>query len=229
MPRPLFQRSISVGLINKALHSLSVPSRVNDRFDLTLDGKKISGSAYKLVNQYCYHHGTMLIDSDLHVLQQSLSSPKKALVGGGIDSVPSKTINLKDTRYRPDIHHDLFSQAVMDVFLKEYGTDESQIHYFDESTLTSDVEEKAREMASSDWIFGQTPKFHLTVDDESCGRSTRLKLEVEKGRIQSISFERDEKDREEEEETFSLSLQTDIGSLLIGMMILLKVYRKGAE
>ncbi len=72
MPRPVFQRSTSVSLVCRALHQLDIPAKVNDRYDIVIDGAKVSGSAYKLINEKAYHHGTMLIDSDLSALGKYL-------------------------------------------------------------------------------------------------------------------------------------------------------------
>ena len=72
MPRHAFQRKTSASIICRALHQLDIPASVNERFDIMIGDFKISGSAYKLANEKAYHHGTMLIDSDLSQLGQFL-------------------------------------------------------------------------------------------------------------------------------------------------------------
>jgi len=49
---------------------------VNQRNDLIFKGKKISGSAYRIASYVCYHHGTLLIDSDLSLIRKLLNPPK---------------------------------------------------------------------------------------------------------------------------------------------------------
>ena len=46
---------------------------VNDGIDF---GRHVSGSAYKIVNNRAYHHGTMLISSELGTLGKLLHSNK---------------------------------------------------------------------------------------------------------------------------------------------------------
>lgn len=76
MPRDIFERDLTVKIIRNALHQLDIPAEVNTRYDLVVNNEKISGSAYKLVNNRAYHHGTMLIDTDLKILNTFLN-PKK--------------------------------------------------------------------------------------------------------------------------------------------------------
>ena len=56
------------------MHQLDIPASVNSRCDLVIQDKKISGSAYRLTQSKAYHHGTMLIDSDLKKLSTYLKS-----------------------------------------------------------------------------------------------------------------------------------------------------------
>ena len=72
MPRSEFKRSTSVTMVSQALEQLDIPASVNSRYDIVIGDKKISGSAYKIANNKSYHHGTMLIDTDLKVLGDAL-------------------------------------------------------------------------------------------------------------------------------------------------------------
>jgi lipoate-protein ligase A len=72
MPREEFKRSTSVTMIANALQNLDIPAKVNSRYDIVLGDKKISGSAYKIANNKSYHHGTMLIDTDISQLYDAL-------------------------------------------------------------------------------------------------------------------------------------------------------------
>lgn len=104
IPKDMFERRPNAELVARALNSLGVDAKVNERNDITLDGFKmspqtpffllvyartrslpsfwcaflvrrhISGSAYKLNNRRAYHHGTMLISAQLAQLGNSLKS-----------------------------------------------------------------------------------------------------------------------------------------------------------
>lgn len=84
---------------------------------MVVDGRKISGSAYKLKlgrangeGRRSLHHGTMLLDLDLNALQKYLNPNKKKLESKGVDSVVSRVMNLKEIN--PNITHETFCQAL---------------------------------------------------------------------------------------------------------------------
>ena len=54
----------------------SYESTMKDTDDGTGFGRHVSGSAYKIVNRRAYHHGTMLISSELGILGKLLHSNK---------------------------------------------------------------------------------------------------------------------------------------------------------
>lgn len=60
----------SLDPVIRALNSLGVPARKNRTCDIAVGEGKISGSAQKLAGGRLLHHGTLLFDSDLSVLDQ---------------------------------------------------------------------------------------------------------------------------------------------------------------
>jgi lipoate-protein ligase A len=83
-------------LLQQSLHSMSIPVTISSRHDLLLEGKKISGSAFKVGRQRCYSHGTMLIDTDLDRLERYLTPKELNMEGWGTDSVRSTVSTLND-------------------------------------------------------------------------------------------------------------------------------------
>ena len=178
MPRDQFERKTSVNLVSNALNNLGIPSKVNCRYDIVIDDKKVSGSAYKLSGQSAYHHGTMLISTDLDILRKNLTAKKSDLIeGGGVESVRSFVTRLRE--YHSSIDHEMFVNAVIQEFSTEYGSGE--IINVDENYLQvmcPQVFNRAKELESRDWIFGQTPKFTLTLPE--------FTLTIENGIISSM-------------------------------------------
>ena len=68
-------KTLNNDVLIRALDKLGVKGEASGRNDLTIDGRKVSGSAYKLnigkkdgSGRKSLHHGTMLLDIDLSTL-----------------------------------------------------------------------------------------------------------------------------------------------------------------
>lgn len=81
--------------IIETLHSLEIPAEVGKRKDVWLGGYKISGTASHISRGRELHHGTLLYDTDLEVLQKALSSKHKNTIKKATVSVSSPVINIK--------------------------------------------------------------------------------------------------------------------------------------
>jgi len=111
-------------LIN-AMEELGVEGEASGRNDLTVYGKKVSGSAYKLKlgkkdgsGKRSLHHGTMLLDLELGALAKYLNPNKKKLESKGVTSVVSRVMNLREAV--PDITHESWNAALERAFLKKW-------------------------------------------------------------------------------------------------------------
>jgi lipoate-protein ligase A len=161
MPRAAFTRDANAELVARALHQLDIPAYINSRHDIAVDGFKVSGSAYKLTNRRAYHHGTMLIDTDVDMLRGALKVDKDRLVTKGVASVPSPVTNLRSYSYTID--HQQFCEEVIEEFLYTHNDNipvEPTIFSKDDiSNLPEEVIKSKEELTSWDWIYGQTPEF----------------------------------------------------------------------
>ncbi len=77
------------------LHSLGIPVEIGKRKDLWLEGFKISGTASHISRGRELHHGTLLYDTDLDVLQKALNSNQKGIIKKASPSVPSPVKNIR--------------------------------------------------------------------------------------------------------------------------------------
>ncbi|SPO28764.1 related to lipoyltransferase [Ustilago trichophora] len=164
-------------------------STVKTKAEADEDGfeeRKVSGSAYKLVNKRAYHHGTMLLSASLGSLGSSLRNDRgELLVTKGVASVPAPVANLTDAF--PDrkamLSHDVFVQAVVAEFHRSYPTTSSSADtvtdmvQVDESCLDKIELNQGRwklrdnfdELQSWTWVFGQTPEFtHRVSMHDAC-------------------------------------------------------------
>jgi lipoate-protein ligase A len=85
----------------ESLKHFGVDAVPSGRNDIHVDGKKVSGSAYKLnlgkrdgSGRKSLHHGTMLLNLELDALLKYLNPNKLKLISKGVDSVVSRVMNL---------------------------------------------------------------------------------------------------------------------------------------
>jgi lipoate-protein ligase A len=66
-------------IINALKNSFGIVAEKSGRNDIQVEGKKISGSAFKKSHDRSFHHGTLLVDVDLDALQNFLNPSKAKL------------------------------------------------------------------------------------------------------------------------------------------------------
>ncbi|GAA6029899.1 hypothetical protein JCM8097_009160 [Rhodosporidiobolus ruineniae] len=187
VPRLEFDRRTNAELVVEGLKTLDIPAGVNERNDIVVDGFKVSGSAFKLVNKRAYHHGTMLIDARLGDLRGVLGGKKDSMITKGVASVPSPVRNLRE--WSREIDHDRFVEVVASEFASRYG-ERGEIQHVDESEAerNSYVREVVDELKSWEWQYGQTPEFtHELSGSFSWGKLT-LSLSSRHGLITSATL-----------------------------------------
>lgn len=77
------------------LHEWGIPVEIGKRKDLWLNGYKISGTASHVSRGRELHHGTLLYDTDLVMLQRALTSENGRLIKKATPSVPSPVRNIR--------------------------------------------------------------------------------------------------------------------------------------
>ncbi|KAK0499549.1 hypothetical protein EDD18DRAFT_1069191 [Armillaria luteobubalina] len=177
LPRHSFDRSVTAQIILRAVRSLGVNAHVNDRNDICVESKKIriqlshshqwslihiSGSAYKIVKNRAYHHGTMLISTQLETLGELLRSKKDSMLTKGVASVPSPVCNLR--QHNDKISHEQFCEAAISEFRRVYDISEEVQRISENTDLVDldDVHKGVTELSSWEWAYGQTPEFTYT-------------------------------------------------------------------
>ncbi|PXF47920.1 putative lipoate-protein ligase A [Gracilariopsis chorda] len=147
-------------------------AHVSDRADIMIDGMKISGAAYRISGNRAYHHGTLLVKSDLEQLSRVLRSPLRGdLTASGTKSVRSKVTNVW-------VHQEVGMQQLVEAIAKRFAGTE---HMRTLSPYEVDGFERERqEIMSHGWVYGQTPRFQYEVELDQ-GR--RITLHAKKGSV----------------------------------------------
>lgn len=152
----------------------------------------VSGSAYKIVKDRAYHHGTMLISSQLNTLGDVLHSTKASMVTKGVASVRSPVRNLNE--FRPDVSHEDFVDALTRAFREQYGVDKP-VYTVQGDTNDMNVDEIRSGMAelpSWDWAFGQTPEFTYSIRGQFAWGNVAAEIRSKHGVILSCTLTPDD-------------------------------------
>ena len=171
----------------RALNALGVPAQKSRTCDMTVDGKKISGSAQKIANGRVLHHGTLLFDADLTRLDEITTGRKNdAFCSKGTQSAICAVTNL-----RPYLREDCeivtfarqLAQKILPPGAKTVRLTQAQL---------ADVRRLAAELYHSwDWTWGKTPAFTYEKTAAFAGRPIRVRDEARHGVIRNAAVQSD--------------------------------------
>ncbi|KAA8492134.1 Lipoate-protein ligase A [Porphyridium purpureum] len=189
-------RSLNAQIVARALvTAFGVPASANPRGDILLDGRKASGCAQRITGDMSYHHGTLLVRSDLAQLWRTLSSPWSKVKARATDSVRSVVANLSD--FVPDVTHQLVIEALAQEFWRVHGeTSDLSVEEIALDALPKQeatfIADEAATLASPDWIVGATLPFSVPLHASFAWGELSLDLMIGRGatvveRVEQIS------------------------------------------
>ena len=180
------QKQLSV--IQEACRLCGIDATFSGRNDLLADGRKFSGNAFYHSKGFSYHHGTLLIDTDMNRLGRYLSPPKAKLESKGVTSVRSRVVNLKE-----------LSPTLTCAKMKEYMTRAFEAVYGQKALLLPVPEEAillpmAEKYASADWLYGRPIPFNCTIQSQFTWGHLQVLIEVNGGVIENVQVYTDAMD-----------------------------------
>ncbi len=143
-----------------------------------LDGKKISGNAEHVHKNRVLHHGTLLFDSDLDVLQNTLKVDLLSYKDKSSKSVRSVVCNIKD--YLDGVNIDSFIQKFENWLLHTLSATKSELTSEQINSADNLAEQKYR---TTEWNFAYNPKYFLEKLNYYNMVPIQVFLSVEKGKI----------------------------------------------
>lgn len=182
-----YSKERNSGIIIRALARFGITADASGRNDILVEGRKISGSAYKLTRDRAFHHGTLLINTDLTRLAHYLNPDAKKLVSKGISSVRSRVANL--TEFNPDLNHFSLGEAIIEEFFSEYG-ESCPVEELNYETLKRipHLADYYSHMADWDWRFGKTPDFTHHLEHRFDWGRIDLHLDVHRGMVREVKI-----------------------------------------
>ena len=184
--KPEYDKSVSTGIILRALGTLGIPAEASGRNDLvvnTADGsRKISGSAYRETPDRGFHHGTILLNADLSRLADYLNPDVKKLQAKGITSVRSRVANLEELV--SGVSFERLCEAITESFFSHFNTRcEPERISPDALPDLPGFEQQFAKQSSWEWNFGQAPDFSHLLDQRFSWGGVEIHFDVERGII----------------------------------------------
>jgi lipoate-protein ligase A len=182
------------------LLSLGISAKFEGKNDIKVEGLKISGNAEHVYRSRVLHHGTLLFDTSLENLKNSLRKNTSCYRTRAVDSNPSSVTNLRKMMPDiPDIYQ--FRSVMIDYFLRYFP--DIRIH-----EISSREKEEAEILAVQkyktwEWNYAYGPEYHFDNRFKIEGKDHSCHLFVKEGIITECKIEGSEK-------------MTDAGKKLIG-------------
>lgn len=171
----------------KALNDMEIMAELRGRNDVVVNGKKINGNAQFATKGKMLTHGTLLFDSNINEVVNSLKVRKDKIESKGIKSIRSRVGNISDYLSFPMSIEEFKKKILLSIFKVD------SISKINSYTLTKFDWEKINQIskekyANWDWNYGKSPKFLMERTQRFPIGSIDLKLDVEEGVIKAIKI-----------------------------------------
>lgn len=168
----------------KALRSLGVKAEFSGRNDITIDGKKFSGNAQYWSRNRLLHHGTILFNSDLTVVQEALNVKTDKLQSKGIKSVRSRVTNIY-----PYLKTPITIEEFKEILLKYMQEEQTGPDIILTPEQIAEVEKiRDERYARWEWNFGESPECEIMKEQRFAGGKLELHFNIREGRIQHLQI-----------------------------------------
>ena len=161
---------------------MGIYAEFNGRNDLTIDGRKISGTAQYRMAGSIVHHGSLLFDTDIEQMAASTTVDDYKILSKSIKSVRDRVTNISEHLSDP-MDPETFKEKMVRYIMR--GSTDTYI-------LTSEDEVRIRQLAEEqfrnwDRIYGASPRFNIERTGRFAGGKMQFKIDVKKGMIEDIA------------------------------------------
>ena len=167
----------------EALRGLGLQAEASGRNDILVEGRKVSGTAQRLLGKRILHHGTLLFDANPDMVAGALNvDPAK------FQSKSSKSVRSRIGNIRSFLKEDMDLPAFWAYLKEALAGDGLTQDRLTEEELAAAEQLRREKYATWEWTFGRSPKYSMTNRRRWDGGTLEPHLSVEKGRITGIVF-----------------------------------------
>ncbi|OJX45854.1 MAG: lipoate--protein ligase [Chloroflexi bacterium 44-23] len=168
----------------KVLNDMGVPAELSGRNDILVDGRKISGNAQYISGQRMVSHGTLLFNSDLSVVSESLQVKDSKINSKGIKSIRSRVANISEFIPVP-MDTLAFREKIKLGILAEGSNSEYMLTPQDWESINQISADRYQQWS---WNFGRSPEFNMQKCERFPIGEIDLRINVSEGVIKQIRF-----------------------------------------
>ena len=179
VPRRAYDVARQSEVICRAVASYGLHVERSGRNDITVDGRKFSGNAFFKRGDKAYHHGTLLISSDMLQVSKYLNVPQDKLRSKGVRSVAARVANLSD--FCPDITVDSIKERLAQALADVYGAAPQTLTEADCDAQA--IAALTQKYASWEWRFGRKIPFEHEIAERFPWGGISIQLSAEGGVI----------------------------------------------
>lgn len=173
-------RDLSVPIMD-SLEKMGIHTEFTGRNDLTLNGKKISGTAQSIKKGRLLHHGTLLFHSNLDTISDVLRVKADKIESKGIKSVRSRVTNICD--HFPGVTIEDFKEQFYQDVHAGRGVERYEFNEADKKAIEKLREER---YATWEWTYGRSPEYNIKKERHFASGNLSIYMDVEKGIIKTI-------------------------------------------
>ncbi len=141
--------------ILEALENLGIKAHFGKRHDIQIDNKKISGNASHVYKNRVMHHGTLLFNSQLDVLNNALKTNPLNFKDKAVKSVRSEVTNI--INYTNNVDFKEFTQYIFNYLLNYF--EDSQSSTLDVAAIEQINGLVKDKFTTNEWNYGYSPNY----------------------------------------------------------------------
>ncbi len=188
VPRADYDVDRQLSVVQSAVCACGLNAEKTGRNDLTVDGRKFSGNAFRLLKESALHHGTLLISSDMEKVSRYLTPDQDKLKAKGVKSVSSRVVNLSALG---DVTVEAMKKAMIEAFRREYGA--AEVLAPDEADY-SEYPALLQRNRSWEWNYGSSPEGCIELSRRFSWGGLQIHAKVTGGAAQEIRVYTDSMD-----------------------------------
>ena len=167
----------------RALSSLGVRAEASGRNDILVEGKKVSGTAQRLIGGRILYHGTLLFDANPDMIAGALNADPEKFKSKSTKSVRSRVGNIREF-----LPQDMDMRTFWDYLKSALAEDGITQGSLTDAELDAVKQLQRDKYDTWEWNFGRSPKASMQAKRRFPGGSVEVLLSVRQGCIEEIAF-----------------------------------------